>query len=461
MAHELTYNARTGKHEIFTVGSAWHKLSHEVTQAQNLVDAMRLGQIDWNVVKRQVYVSVDNIYVSVPEHYAIVRDDNNVVLGVVGEGYEPIQNSYHMEYVNALLESNGQHFHSAGSCREGRVVFASALVGEMNILQSGDIHKTYLNFVTSHDSTLASQFYLSSVQQVCMNTIMMALSTKKSATVKVKHTKNAQDRLEQAKRLFEGQIQTQETLQKKLETLAMRKITKKSYEAILEDLFPGDSTRTKNVRSEVTAIAAHGVNAQAFPDFRHTAYGVLCAITDYADNQRSVRVTRDGMTPDLQRAESAIFGSGFTLKEKALERILVLTDGSEVSESAPIVSLPPRNVTPKYQSMPKTSQYSLQGTQEDTSTELADYDDSAFLVSSESKQEVSSGDNTPQYLVTTAPSKYDRNGTVEQEILEKLETVVLRLVSVPTVCLFDQIDAYKNEGYYVASQKEHNERTAK
>ena len=72
----------------------------------------------------------------------------------------------------------------------------------------------------------------------------------------------------------------------------------------------------------------------AFPEFRGTAYNLLNAIVEYADHRQGVRITKNSLydDPQLQRSENALIGSGDALKQVAYERIIQLTDGSEVIE---------------------------------------------------------------------------------------------------------------------------------
>ena len=206
----------------------------------------------------------------------------------------------------------------------------------------------------------------------------MSLSANSGRTLKFKHTKSLHDKLAQAQNLMAAQQLTEQNLKVALETLATRKLKKQTYEDILTDLFPGEHTRTKNVKIEVTELFADN-DGNFIPEFKGTAYNLYNAITNYADHTRDVRITKASTQEDttLQRFESSLIGTGAELKMRALERILVLSDGSEVLESAPFLSLPPRNVTPQYKA--------VQGRESTPDREdlrpgsdISDYDDSPF-----------------------------------------------------------------------------------
>src|SRR5437763_12630816 len=62
--------------------------------------------------------------VAVPRHVANVRSDTRAVLGVVGEGYEPLQNASAFAFCDAITDSGRAHWIGAGSTRGGARVHA-------------------------------------------------------------------------------------------------------------------------------------------------------------------------------------------------------------------------------------------------------------------------------------------------------------------------------------------------
>jgi hypothetical protein len=108
----------------------------------------------------------------------------------------------------------------------------------------------------------------------------------------------------------------------RLNFLAGRKMNREALTSIMDRLFPKtakdengeakETTRRTNILADVLKIYEAN-DGNAFPEQRGTAYNLLNAITNYVDHERSSK--EDG------RAESAMFGSGDTLKSKALEVI--------------------------------------------------------------------------------------------------------------------------------------------
>lgn len=333
MSHELSFDGQ-GKAELILVNmGAWHHFGTIVQGAANAADAMAIA-CPWEALKLSLFAHApcgspqkhlqakwSGKFFRTPS-FAVFRSDTGAHIGTVGSGYEVIQPIHQFDYVDTLLKGSGYHYESAGALRGGSVVFVCARVGEIDVLGSGDITRTYLAFVNSFDGSLAAQVYLTGTRIVCMNTLQMSLGDAKN-TLRFKHTRNVHAKLSSAQTLVASVTQTEATLKAKLETLAQRKINKKATLAsVLDALFPGDKAKR-----EVANLWGANDN-DAFPEWKGTAYALYNAVTNYVDHQRTTK----GDDKATARAESAILGSGAALKDKALGTILALT-GDTIPDS--------------------------------------------------------------------------------------------------------------------------------
>ncbi len=330
MAHNLEY--RNGRHSMFMVGKredAWHKLGQRVDGAVSWEDAMRLANLDWTVSKVQLAIPTANGNVMVPT-YGIVRDDDQSFFGAVGEGFTVKQNRECFEFVDDLLQANGgSHYDSAGALGNGATIWVSVRIPKADYeIAEGDKHESYLMFTTAHDGSMAHTAAISSVRVVCQNTLRQALSTN-TGILRIKHTKNADQKFQDAKRTMEGVVMDAQRLRDKLACLAQRKMTRESMLSIFDRLFPvpkeqkEPSTRRENTLAEILSLYESN-DKNAVPSIRGTAYNLLNAVTEYTDHYRSARLTdaRQGYTLDRARAENAVVGTGERLKSDALEIIL-------------------------------------------------------------------------------------------------------------------------------------------
>src|SRR4051812_49545994 len=78
----------------------------------------------WQVEQHPLEAVTDGERLPVPRAVANVRSDTRAVLGVVGEGYEPLQNRAAFDFCDAITDSGEAHWLGAGETRGGARVHA-------------------------------------------------------------------------------------------------------------------------------------------------------------------------------------------------------------------------------------------------------------------------------------------------------------------------------------------------
>jgi phage/plasmid-like protein (TIGR03299 family) len=236
-----------------------------------------------------------------------------------------------------LQASGGAHYETAGVLGAGEVVWASARIPEADMNVAGDKHETFLLASTSHDASQAFILKLTSVCVVCNNTLSAALASGGSFA-KVRHTTNANDRINAALDYLSFFKENAKDLESRLNVLAQRRLTRETYQEVMDRLFPASEegtsktayTRRENILQEIVFLYDLN-NGNVNPSVRGTGYNLLNAITEYTDHIRGAKLSADkkaaGYTIDRARAESALFGNGDSFKKKALEVILETTAG--------------------------------------------------------------------------------------------------------------------------------------
>lgn len=258
-------------------------------------------------------------------------------LGTCGEDYQVIQHREGFADIDALMRTaDGAHYETAGVLGNGEKVWALADLG-LTVKVGDDVQNGFLLFATSHDCSISHSYRICLTRVVCQNTLGAALSEKTRAKLTIRHTKNAMDRLIDAREALSSLGSDVVRMEDKLNFLAGRKMNREAMGAILDRLFPkkaaedgkvANGTRRENVLADILKIYELNDGNQ-FPEQRGTAYNLLNAITNYTDHERSTR--NDG------RAESALFGSGDQLKSKALEVIMHTAGDLTESIRKPVV----------------------------------------------------------------------------------------------------------------------------
>ena len=243
-------------------------------------------------------------------------------LGPVGQDYTVIQHTQGFELLDHLVgEIDGAHYETMGTLDFGRTIWGQA-DPNISIKVGGDESKILLTFHTSHDGSRAFDIYETATRMVCRNTFRAGSLKRLAATMRVRHTRNAQNRIDNLTTEIDEIKNVAMTMQDRLTWLSRRRVTKESLTTIMKRLFPmtknddgveGSSTRRDNILASILAQYEYN-DGDVFPEQRGTAYNLFNAVTNWTDHERSTKA--DG------RAEAAVFGSGAALKSNALDLII-------------------------------------------------------------------------------------------------------------------------------------------
>src|SRR5262245_97669 len=198
MAHQISQVS--GRAEIAYAGETpWHGLGARVDGLQTASQLLRHAGLDWVVgiqpVCRQEGRPVEGFRFT-------VREDCDVVLGVVTEHYQPIQNTQAVEVMDALVTEGGAHVEVAGALEAGQRCWMLAHIPADFEVTAGDAVRPYVLLAWGHDGKHGLAAKLTPIRVVCNNTLTAALGRRWSSTadVYVRHHRNAHVRIEEAQR---------------------------------------------------------------------------------------------------------------------------------------------------------------------------------------------------------------------------------------------------------------------
>jgi phage/plasmid-like protein (TIGR03299 family) len=214
MAHNLNFNEQTGLHSFFSVKEkAWHGLGQIVEGYPTSAEALKFAGLDYRVEKRKLF-TFDNENekangeteikipeIAVPDFYATIRTDNEMVLGVVGKDYEVVQNTDAFSFFDAIVGGEGIQYETAGALNKGERIFITAKLPSYIKVGREDLIEQYLFLTTSHDGSGSITAAFTPTRVVCNNTLNAALRNQSNA-IKIRHTANAKERLEQGHKLM-------------------------------------------------------------------------------------------------------------------------------------------------------------------------------------------------------------------------------------------------------------------
>lgn len=343
MAHEI--DITDGVASFAGREHAWHRLGVTVN-ARTATDALDAAKLSgWNVRKRPIFVEGDPVItadgvspapmLAVPDRYATVRTNpvtgGTDPLGVVGTGYEVVQNEAHAEMLDTIAGESGAVFESAGALRGGRETFMTMRLPNVVSVQVGgrpDNTDMYLVALNSHDGSSAFRVLVTPVRVVCANTQAAALRNMVSS-VAVRHTSNARTRIEQAHRVLgladawatAWQEESERLLNIELGHTGVADFFKEfAGVTVLGAPATSLSDRQRATRQETAATldAALTLSETIPAAGRWTAWGAYNAVTEWADHDR--KVIGRGLSAEERadrRALQAVTGSGAELKQRA------------------------------------------------------------------------------------------------------------------------------------------------
>lgn len=211
MAHNIHFNENTGQHSFFSVKEKpWHNLGQLVEDYPTSAEAIAYAGLDFEVVKRRLYtpsssiVTQDEIIsgrLDITDYCSTVRTDTDTVLGVVGKDYHIVQNRDAFSFFDSIVGGDGILYETAGALGNGERIFITAKLPDYIKVGKEDLIEKYLFLTTSHDGSGSITAAFTPIRIVCSNTLNAAMQSKTN-TVRIRHTSNAKDRLEQAHKVM-------------------------------------------------------------------------------------------------------------------------------------------------------------------------------------------------------------------------------------------------------------------
>jgi phage/plasmid-like protein (TIGR03299 family) len=120
---------------------------------------------------------------------------------VVGKDYQIVQNRDAFSFFDSIVGGDGILYETAGALGKGERIFITAKLPDYIRVGKDDLIEKYLFLTTSHDGSGSITAAFTPIRIVCANTLNAAMQSKTN-TVRIRHTSNAKQRLEQAHKVM-------------------------------------------------------------------------------------------------------------------------------------------------------------------------------------------------------------------------------------------------------------------
>ena len=229
---------------------AWHGLGTVFTEEKSTREMLEAAHLDnWNVRLEPISMAFDT-YNFVSESYLVVRDNpfgpGQDVLSIAGERYNVVQNEELFSFGDNILDGGGR-WETAGSIKQGRVVFGSMALERETVLDPSGVSDkvlTYLMLHTSHDGSTAVQASITPIRVVCQNTLNVALKGVKQS-YKIRHTSTVSGKVAAAREALGLAHSYMDEFDAMAQDMIQTEITKATFDKIVETAYPRPEKDTK------------------------------------------------------------------------------------------------------------------------------------------------------------------------------------------------------------------------
>lgn len=301
----------------------WHGLGNQLTEQQPIDVWLHEAGMNWTIEQSDVLfnVSQDGMHIRMHRDAKVLyRSDTLAPLSVVSPRYKVVQPHEVLHFYNDLVHAGGFELETAGVLKGGKKLWALAKTGQETLVRSGDRVKAYLLLATSCDGTLCTTAQFTSVRVICNNTLQIAVGDNLGA-VKVPHS-TVFDPLAVKDALGLG-LSDWDVFMRNIKALSQRPISpeeaRQYFADVLDEPMPVEDATPSKAMQQLHALYSGAGMGSMLTGTRGTAWGLVNAVTEYVDHHRRARSSD-------YRLDSAWFGQGATLKQRAMHKSLILLD---------------------------------------------------------------------------------------------------------------------------------------
>lgn len=315
MAHEL--EIVNGEANMAYVGEVpWHGLGKRVPADVSPEQMLKAANLDWAVEKRPLFYNTKTGPILTKTN-ALVRSTDEKVLTIISDNWNPVQNLEAFEFFNDFVMAGDMEMHTAGSLRDGKMVWAMAQIKDSFELFGGDKVEGYLLFSNPHEFGRSIDIRFTPVRVVCNNTLTMALDGKAKHAVKVSHRiKFDGDDVKETLGIAKDQLQR---YKEQALFLGQRKYKKENIVEYFNRVFP--SLSKDEFKKQDLSKAPISRQAEEAMVLLHTQPGARFAEGSWWQAFNTVTYMADhklGRSQD-SRLSSSWYGLNRAKKEKALD----------------------------------------------------------------------------------------------------------------------------------------------
>jgi len=318
MAHQVETMAYAGE-------VPWHGLGVPVSNDLTPVQMMEKAGVDWSVQECESFVDFNGERISTGQK-ALVRSTDGKVLTNVGKDWNPVQNEQAFEFFSEYVFAGDMEMHTAGSLKDGQMVWALAKVKDSFDLFGGDTVESYLLFSNPHQYGKSIDVRFTPIRVVCNNTLSLSLSMQAERQVKVGH--RVEFNPGEVKEALGIASEKLATYREMAEYLGSKRFSMDKLVEYYNTVYP--RTSDKRVQDKKLSVETLSRNAKECLNVLETQPGAEFAEGSWWQAYNSVTFVTDhvqGRNAD-NRLYSSWFGGNQTRKKNALETAIEFAEAA-------------------------------------------------------------------------------------------------------------------------------------
>ena len=271
------------------LGSPWAGIGKQLDKPETVHEAMVQSGLDWTVTKRPIFLGDGREL----KERAVVRDDNESVLGVVSKKWTPYQNEDAFNWFQPFVDANEVEFSTAGSFKQGRITWILSRLNRDNAeIANGDEVAKYLLLSNSHDGKLAVRVGFTPIRIVCTNTLHAAHRSAKSRLLRVNHSQHVKQNVDDIREIINTANADFEATAEQYRFLASKQIKTSDLEQYVKVVLgKGNvdrddlSTRTKNQMLKIIELFDEG-KGNSNPAIAGSYWAAYNGVTEWLSYER-------------------------------------------------------------------------------------------------------------------------------------------------------------------------------
>lgn len=318
MAHQVETMAYAGE-------LPWHGLGVPVSNDLTPVQMMEKAGVDWTVHECESFVEFNDTRIPTGMK-SLVRSTDGRVLTNVGADWNPVQNEQAFEFFSEYVFAGDMEMHTAGSLKDGQMVWALAKVKDSFDLFGGDQVESYLLFSNPHQYGKSIDVRFTPIRVVCNNTLSLSLSMQAERQVKVGH--RVEFNPGEVKEALGIASEKLATYREMAEYLGSKRFSMDKLIEYYNTVYP--RTSDKRVQDKKLSVDTLSRNAKQCLDVLETQPGAEFAEGSWWQAYNSVTFVTDhiqGRNAD-NRLYSSWFGGNQARKKNALETAIEFAEAA-------------------------------------------------------------------------------------------------------------------------------------